>query len=120
MCAHVVMAGSQPSSFPIDVGVKHGCVLAQVIFNLFLVAITLVSQRDLQPSHSAGAEYCLDGGFFNLRRIQSKIKSSAELTFGHQCADDAAFPNFSADGLQRSLDIMSETYIHAGLIVNTT
>ena len=27
---------------------------------------------------------------------------------------------FPADGLQRSLDIMSETYIRAGLIINTT
>ena len=48
MCAQVVMAGSQSSSFPVEVGVKQGCVLAQIIFNLLLVAMTLVSHRDLQ------------------------------------------------------------------------
>ena len=37
-----------------------------------------------------------------------------------QYADGAAFPSLSADGLQRSLDIMSETYLRAGLIINTT
>ena len=43
MCAQVVMAGSQSSSFPVEVGVKQGCVLAPIIFNLLLVAITIVS-----------------------------------------------------------------------------
>ena len=54
MCAQVVMAGSQSSSFPVEVGVKQGCVLAPIIFNLLLVAITLVSHRDLQSSDCGG------------------------------------------------------------------
>ena len=48
MCAHIVMAGSQSCSFPVEVGVMQGCVQAQIIFNLLLVDITLVSHRDLQ------------------------------------------------------------------------
>ena len=62
MCAQVVMAGSKSSNFPVEVGVKQGCVLAPIIFNLLLVAITLVSHRDLQSSDCVGIEYCLDGG----------------------------------------------------------
>ena len=50
MCAQVVMAGSQSSCFPVEVGVKQGCVLAPIIFNLLLVTITLASNRDLQSS----------------------------------------------------------------------
>ena len=38
----------------------------------------------------------------------------------HQCADDAAFSSLTADGLQRSLGVMSETYLRAGLTINTT
>ena len=44
MCAQVVMVGSQSSSFPVEVGVKQGCVLAPIIFNLLLVAMTCISQ----------------------------------------------------------------------------
>ena len=36
-----------------------------------------------------------------------------------QYADDAAFPSLTADGLQRSLDVMSEACLRAGLIINT-
>ena len=73
-CAQVVMAGSQSSSFPVEVGVKQSCVLAPIIFNLLLVAIALVSHRDLQSSDCIGIEYRLDGGLFNLRRLLTKTK----------------------------------------------
>ena len=79
MCAQVVMAGSQSSSFPVEMVVKHGCVLAPIIFNLLLVAITLVSHRDLQSSDCVVIEYRLDGGLFNLRRLQAKTKTSSAL-----------------------------------------
>ena len=116
----VLMAGSQSSSFPVEVGVKQGCVLAPIIFNLLLVAITLVSHRDLQSSDCVGIEYRLDGGLFNLRRLQAQTKTSSAMISALQYADDAAFPSHTADGLQRSLDVMSETYLRAGLIINTT
>ena len=61
MCAQVVMAGSQSSSFPDEVGVKQGCVLAPIIFNLLLVAMTLASHRDLQSSDCVGIEHRVDG-----------------------------------------------------------
>ena len=119
MCAQVDMAGSQSSSFPVEVGVKQCCVLATIIFNLLLVAITLVSHCDVQSSDCVGSEYRLDGGLFNLRCLQAKTKTSSAVISALQYADDAAFPSLAADGLQRSLDIMSDTYLCAGLIINT-
>ena len=120
LCAQVVMAGSQSSSFHVEVGVKQGCVLAPIIFNLLLVAITLVSHHDLQSSDCVGIEYRLDGGLFNLRHLQAKTKTSSAMISALQYADDAAFPSLTAEGLQRSLGVMSETYLRAGPIINTT
>ena len=120
MCAEVVMVGSQSSSYPVDVGVKQGCVLAPIIFNLFLVAITLVSHCDLQTSDSVGIEYCFDVGLFNLRHLQAKTKTSSAVIFALHYANDAAFHSLTADGLQCNLDVIPETYICVSLIVNTT
>ena len=120
MCAQVVMACSQSFSFPVEVGVKQGCVIAPIIFNLLLVGITLVSHRDLQSSDYVGIEHRLDGGLFNLRRLQANTMTSSAMISALQYADDAAFLSLPADGLQRSLDVMSETYLRACIIINTT
>ena len=120
MCAQVVMAVSQSSKFRVEVGVKQGCVLAPIIFSLFLVAIFLVPYRGLQSSDCVGIEYRHDGGLFSLRRLQAKTKTSSAVIYAHQYADDAAFPSLTADGFQRSHDVMSETYLRAGLIINAT
>ena len=42
-----------------DVGVKQGCIIAPIIFIMFLVAMSLVSHSDLKPSDSVGYEYSL-------------------------------------------------------------
>ena len=120
MCAQVVMTGSQSSRFPVEVGVKQGCVPAQIIFHLLLVAITLVSHRDLQSSDCVGIEYRLDGGLFNLRRLQAKTKTYSAMISALQFADDAAFPSHTVDRLQRSLDVMFVAYLRAGLMINAT
>ena len=99
---------------------KQGCVLAPIIFNPLQVAITLVSHHDLQSSDCVGIEYRLDGGLFNLRRLQAKTKTSSAMISALQYTDDTAFPSLTADGLQCSLDVMSEAYLRAGLMINTT
>ena len=119
LCAQVVMAGSQSSTFSVEVGVKQGCVLAPIIFSLLIVAMTLVSHHDLYSSDCVEIEYRLDGGIFNLLRLQAKTKTSARIS-ALQYADDAAFPSLTADRLQRSLNIMSEADLCAGLMINTT
>ena len=67
-----------------------------------------------------GMEHRLDGDLFNLRCLQAKTKTSSAMISAHRYADDAAFPSLTADGRQHSLDNMSETYLRAGLIINTT
>ena len=103
MCAQVVMAGSQSSSFTVEVGVNQGCVLAPIIFNLLLVAMTLVSHRDRQSSDCVEIEYRLDGGLFNLRRLQAQTKTSSAMISALQYEDDAAFPSLTADDFSVAL-----------------
>ena len=52
--------------------------------------------------------------------LQANTKTSSAMISALQYADDAAIPSFTDDGLQRSLDVMSETYIGVGLVINTT
>ena len=47
MRAHVVMAASLSSCFPLEVGVKQGCVLAPLIFNMHLVTMAPEYHLDL-------------------------------------------------------------------------
>ena len=120
MCAQVVMAGSQSFCFPVEMGVKQSCVLAPIIFNLLLVAITLASHCDLRSSDCVGIEHRLEGGLFNLRRLQAKTKTSSAMTSALLYADDAVFPSLTTDGHQRSFDVMPEAYLRADLLINKT
>jgi len=47
MYAKVVIGGQESDPFDVLVGVKQECVMAPVIFNLFLVAVTLACRNDL-------------------------------------------------------------------------
>ena len=62
----------------------------------------------------------LDGGLFSLRCLQAKTKTSSAVISALTYANDAAFPSLTVDGLQRSIDVISETYLCAGLMINTT
>ncbi|XP_076053703.1 uncharacterized protein LOC143032700 [Oratosquilla oratoria] len=47
-----VLAGMQKSEhFTVEMGVKQGCVLAPVVFNLFLTAVTTLSHNNLNDNN---------------------------------------------------------------------
>ena len=119
MTASVLVDGQLSEPFEVLVGVKQGCVLAPVIFNLFLVAVTLIFRSKISEADGIPINYRLDGSLFNLRRLQAKTKSSHDIVFELQYADDAALPSHSTDGLQRNLNMLTDTYQRAGLAVNT-
>jgi len=50
MSARVVQGGEMSKSFGVNAGVKQGCVLAPVIFNLYLVAVTLVFRHNISAA----------------------------------------------------------------------
>lgn len=65
----VVDNGDKSDPFPVGTGVRQGCVIAPVIFNLFLAAVMAVAKEGIDPEDGVPLTYRLDGGLFNLRRL---------------------------------------------------
>ena len=66
MTARVLVNGEASVPFDITVGVKQGRVLAPTLFNLYLVAVTLLSRNALDVNDGVRIHYRLDGSVFNL------------------------------------------------------
>ena len=118
MKANVVVSGRMSDPFDVLVGLKQDCVLAPVIFNLFLVSVTLASPVGFPPDAGVPFIYRLDGSLFNIRRLTAETTVSHEGVFELQYADDATLPAHFAVTLQGSLDMLSAAYRRAGLTVN--
>jgi len=114
-----MQGGELSKSFGVNTGVKQGCVLAPIIFNLFLVAATLVFLHNISAADGVRIKYRLDGRLFNIRCLQAVTKVTNDTIFDLQYADDTALPSHTPDGLQRQLDAISSAYSHAGLVVNS-
>ena len=69
------------------------CVLAPVIFNLFLVAVTLVFRHIISAADGVRIKYRLSGSLFNIRCLQAVTKVTNDTIFDLQYADDAALPH---------------------------
>ncbi len=119
MTSRVTTGGLVSEPFHVNVGVKQGCVLAPIIFNIYLSALTLLARHDIGADDGIRYNYRLDGSLFNIRRLKARTKISSSTIYDLQYADDAAFPANSTEALQRTLDIMSEKYNNAGLLINT-
>jgi len=100
MSARVVQGGELSKSLGVNIGVKQGCVLAPVIFNLFLVAVTLVFCHNISAADGVRIKYRLDGSLFDICCLQAVTKVTNDTIFDLQYADDAALPSHTPDGLQ--------------------
>ncbi|XP_061737900.1 uncharacterized protein LOC133539760 [Nerophis ophidion] len=118
MRACVRIVGQQSPSFNVKVGVRQGCVLAPVIFNLFLSAVTLLSHKALGTTDGIHIQFRLDGSLFNIRRLQAFTKITKQQILELQYADNCALLAHTPDSLQRALNVVSSTYSALGLKVN--
>ena len=85
MTAKVVVGGHESDPFPVNVVVKQGFVLAPVIFNLFLVVITLAFRYAISAEAGVSIDYSLDRSLFNLRRLETKTKTTTEYCVPKRC-----------------------------------
>ena len=104
---------------PVAAGVRQGCVLASVNFNLFTAAVVMVAKRDIPTEDCFSMRYRLESSLINLRRLKVRTRTETSQVFDLQYADDAALAGSSRDGLQLSLDCISHTHEKAGFSMNT-
>ncbi|XP_076057227.1 uncharacterized protein LOC143034765 [Oratosquilla oratoria] len=117
----VRVLGDGIRSDPINVctGVRHGCVIAPVIFNLYLAAVRIAAAQGISPEDGVLLSYRLDGNLFNLRRLKAPTKTTRDCVVELQYADEAAIVGCTSDGLQRNLQELEQTYTRAGLLIST-
>ena len=118
MLARVSLGGASSEQFNVQSGVKQGCVLAPVLFNVYLVAVTLLSRAQASPDDGISIRYRFDGGIFNTRRLKAKTLTLTYQIYELRYADDAAATAHETASLQHSLSAMHHAYARLGLAIN--
>ena len=86
MTGQVLSDGEASEPFGISNGIKQGCVLAPVLFNLFITCVLNHAVRDLEKA--AYLRYRLEGSLFDLRRLTDKTKTVGKIVLEALFADD--------------------------------
>ena len=118
-----VRIGSETSEpFETSMGVKQGCVLAPLLFNVFLLAVSLLTAGAGAGEPNPGVElrYRLDGGAFNIRRFAARTKVSYLTLRDLQYADDAAIVSNDPVELQDEMTRTNCQMERMGLVMNKT
>ena len=116
--ARVLGEGLRSDPFAVGSGVRQGCVIAPVIFNLFLAAVMAAARRDIHPDDGMKLAYRLDGSLFNLRRLRAPTKVTRDSIIELQYTDDAAIVGCGAEAVQRNVSAIGKAYSRSGLTVN--
>ena len=107
--------GKLSEEFPINVGVKQGDVLAPMMFNLYLDAVTRVA---LQQHKNLGIqlEHCFNAPILFDYRCKLKEKVSIQnLAY----VDELLIVSSNIDNLKQLVKIINSTFNNFGLIINT-
>ena len=105
-------------SFMVSRGVKQGCVLAPILFNIYVQCITRMLAAQLEEHHLISLNYRTDRNLFDLQKLKAKTKISQTSLLELQYADDCALVADSAQDLQHVLDLVSSLYTRLGLKIN--
>ena len=113
MTGQVLCSGDQSAAFTITNGVKQGCVLAPVLFNLFFTCMLAHAVQDTEEG-----VYRLDGSLFDLRRLNTKTKCLHQLIQETLFADDCALLAQKDSDLHMMLNKFSEASKAFGLTIS--
>jgi hypothetical protein len=118
MRGKVQFDGDISDSFPVNRGVKQGCVLAPTLFGIYFAYVFRVAFANV--SNRAGVSLLLrdDGNFFSLARFRAKSRVEECIVREFLYADDAAICATSASHLQELLDGFSSACQKFGLTIS--
>jgi hypothetical protein len=118
MLARVVVGGAESHSFPVTVGGKQGCVLAPILFNTYLLCVTVLLHRTVGEHSGININFRYDRSLFDLKKLQAKTKTSPAKFHELQYADDCALVAHSLRDLQNILSNIATIYTRFGLRIN--
>ncbi|KAG6925867.1 hypothetical protein G0U57_013140, partial [Chelydra serpentina] len=116
MQGQVLLNGDLTDSFLISNGVKQGCVLTPVLFNLFFTKVLNHATDGL--NRGIYIRYRHDGSVFTLTRLKAKTKVTELLIREALFADDCAFLAHTEGDLQCIVDRFAEASNLFGLTIN--
>ena len=116
MTGQVLSNGEQSDPFSISNGVKQGCVLAPVLFNLFFACVMRQAVGNMDKGVYVRFPY--DGSIFELRRLSAKTKILNSLIQEALFADDCALMAHKSGDLQAMLNSFSDASKQFGLTIS--
>ena len=99
-------------------GIKQGCVLAPVLFNIYVQCITQLLAASLDEQSLKTLHYRMDRSLFNIRKLNAKPKISITRLLEFQYADDCALVADSPENLQAVLNCIDALCRKMGLSIN--
>ena len=101
-------------------GVKQGCVLAAILFNVYLLAFSILALGGKRQLGACGVPLRnrFEDGAFNLPRLRDRTRVSHSTIRDLQCADDAAIVCVNGDKHQRELNQQNAAYTRMRFCMN--
>ena len=115
MTRQVISDGEASETFSISNGVKQGCVLAAVLFNLFFTCVLNHAIRDLEQG--VYLRHRFDGSLFDHRRLTAKTKTVKKTVLEALFADDCALMAHRESDLQIIVNKFAEASRLFGLTI---
>lgn len=120
MKGRISIAGKQPERFYITEEVKQGCVLAPLLFNIYVSCIPLLCRRVLEKSSEVAIVTRQDGSAINIRHLAAPSKCDILYVFETAYTDDTTLHSSTTTGLRRTVAAMERYSASIGMSLNAS